>query len=285
MCTRTTHANALINAGRGVEAETRFDEAEAMQAKDEPQLSLLYSLRGFQYCDLLLTGVERAAWRRLLVGPEWMTAHVEPDPAQAPRGGGMRDPIRDGTSDDSERLIIVCESVSGRATETLAWIVGATNAPLLDVGNDHLTLTRAGLYSAILRGEQPSRPHLEDAVDYLRRAGQQDYFSPALPTRALWRASSGDFDGAREDLDEAFEIAERGPMRLHLADIHLHRARLFGLMANRPAAYPWVSPRDDLEKARRLIEDCGYGRRREELEDAESAWRRLYANSAPHAAT
>ena len=29
------------------------------------------------------------------------------------------------------------------------------------------------------------------------------------------------------DLDEAWEIAERGPMPLFLADIHLYRARLF----------------------------------------------------------
>jgi hypothetical protein len=65
-------------------------------------------------------------------------------------------------------------------------------------------------------------------------------------------------------------------MRLHLADIHPHRARLLGLMPGRPGKYPWVSPRDDLDEARKLIEACGYGRRREELEDAEAAWRRIY---------
>ena len=101
--------------------------------------------------------------------------------------------------------------------------------------------------------------------------------APRPSTRALWRAASGAFDGSREDLNDAFEIAERGPMRLHLADIHLHRARLFGLIPNRPADYPWVSARDDLDKARKFIDECGYGRRREELEDAEAAWKRLYA--------
>ena len=106
-------------------------------------------------------------------------------------------------------------------------------------------------------------------------------FPRGLLTRALFRATTGDFDGAREDLDEAFEIAERGPMRLHLADIHLHRARLFGLIADRPSAYPWVSPRDDLDTARKLIETCGYGRRREELEDAEAAWERISGTTAP----
>jgi hypothetical protein len=47
-----------------------------------------------------------------------------------------------------------------------------------------------------------------------------------------------------------------------MADIHLHRARLFGLSKDRPANYPWTSPQDDLAEARRLIEKHGYWRRR-----------------------
>jgi hypothetical protein len=72
-------------------------------------------------------------------------------------------------------------------------------------------------------------------------------------------------NGSKEDLDEAWEIAERGPMRLFMADIHLYRARLFF----RETEYPWESPQADLEAARKLIEQCGYWRRKEELEDAE----------------
>jgi hypothetical protein len=68
-------------------------------------------------------------------------------------------------------------------------------------------------------------------------------------------------------------------MRLHLADTHLHRARLFGLMPNRPADYPWTSPRDDLDEAARFIEQCGYGRRCEELADAEAAYKRIYGGT------
>ncbi len=60
-------------------------------------------------------------------------------------------------------------------------------------------------------------------------------------------------------------------MPLFLADIHLHRARLFGLSNNRPENYPWTSPQHDLAEARRLIEKHGYWRRKEELEDAEAA--------------
>jgi hypothetical protein len=60
-------------------------------------------------------------------------------------------------------------------------------------------------------------------------------------------------------LDEVQMIAERGPMPLYLADVHLHRARLF-------------RDRAELAKARALIEKHGYWRRREELEDAEEAF-------------
>jgi hypothetical protein len=58
-------------------------------------------------------------------------------------------------------------------------------------------------------------------------------------------------------------------MPLFLADIHLHRARLFF----REATYPWQSPQTDLAEARRLIEKHGYLRRMEELEDAEKVIR------------
>ena len=115
------------------------------------------------------------------------------------------------------------------------------------------------------------------AVTYLRRASQQQYLPRGLLTRAWVRvfrlrsATASDSDAlneAIEDLNEAWEIAERGPMPLHMADIHLHRARLFG----RVSPYPWESPQADLDAARRLIVKHDYGRRKVELEDAEKAF-------------
>ena len=47
-------------------------------------------------------------------------------------------------------------------------------------------------------------------------------------------------------------------MLLYLADVHLHRARMF-------------RDRDELAKAAKLIRELGYGRRYEELADAEAA--------------
>jgi hypothetical protein len=102
-----------------------------------------------------------------------------------------------------------------------------------------------------------------------RRVGHHVYLPLGLLTRAWLRCLTGARSGpesAQSDLDEAWEIAERGPMRLRMADIHLHRARLFGFSKDRPAVYPWISPKDDLAKARELIEKCGYWRRKEDLE-------------------
>ena len=59
-------------------------------------------------------------------------------------------------------------------------------------------------------------------------------------------------------LTVAQQIAERGPMPIFLADIHLHRARMFHDKAA-------------LAQAAQLIRDLGYGRRTEELTDAEAA--------------
>jgi tetratricopeptide (TPR) repeat protein len=243
---RTTQAEALHEAGRTAEARELFAEAVKMQAKWQRNFPMLYSLQGFRHCDLLLADVERVAWRVIEGGAQLST----PRP-----------------------LTEVCSAVAERARNTLLWVTPQNWH--LDIGLDHLTLVRAALYAAILNGQPPGVDHLRRAVEFVRRSGNQLYLPSALLTLALFHAVTSDSWSACEDLDEAYEIAERGPMRLNLADIHLHRARLFGLMENRPSAYPWTSPRDDLDAAKKLIDECGYGRRREELADAEAAYKRI----------
>jgi hypothetical protein len=255
---RATHGDALHQAGQRAAAEECFGEAEGTQAKCQPNNPLLHLLPGFQYCDLLLTEVEREAG----------TAE-----------GGM----------EKEKLLGKCRAVHKRAEKIFGWHVPSER--LLDRALGRLTLGRAALYAAILesrsgRGESAQSPpptpeesqreiksaatELDLAVSDLRSAGRQDHLPRGLLTRAWLRSLTGPAtgpDSARSDLDEAWEIAERGPMPLFLADIHLYRARLF-FRAN---PYPWQSPQHDLAEARRLIFKHGYLRRKEELEDAESA--------------
>jgi len=57
-----------------------------------------------------------------------------------------------------------------------------------------------------------------------------------------------------------------------MADIHLHRARLFGFEVSETGnVYPWESAEHDLREAERLIKKHGYELRLPELEDAKQA--------------
>jgi hypothetical protein len=241
MGTRAALADALHQAGRRAAALARFREAEQMQAKHQREYPLLYSVQGFKYCDLLLAVSEGAAWAQFL------SLKSQPSTANLPEA---------------------CRSVEQRAAQTLKW-AERSRVAILAITVDHLTLGRAALYAAILEDSSLETCHasLQRAVDGLRRAARSDYIPRGLLTRAWLRFLEKDSEGARADLDEACEIAERGPMRLFMADVHLHRARLFH--AVRP--YPWQDPRADLAAARALIERCAYLRRKEELEDAEQA--------------
>lgn len=52
---RTAYADALLQSGNLKAAERQFSEAENMQKKRQPGYNFLYSLQGFQYCDLLIS--------------------------------------------------------------------------------------------------------------------------------------------------------------------------------------------------------------------------------------
>jgi tetratricopeptide (TPR) repeat protein len=261
---RVRAADALHQAGRRAKAETLFREAEQMQAESDRAYPLLYSLSGFQYCDLLLAAPERDAWRMTL---ELKTPNLE-----------------------REMSIESSRQVSRRMAKLFEWRVASDG--LLAIALEHLTQGRASLYEVVLAVDDlpfktqnsELKTSIDTAVDDLRRAGQQQYLPLGLLTRAWLRFLTGARTGpesAQEDLDEAWEIAERGPMKLFMADIHLYRARLFGGMKDEGGGmkYPWDKnpdgtargPKDDLAAARKLIEQCGYWRRKEELEDAEEA--------------
>ncbi|HEV7237958.1 MAG TPA: SEFIR domain-containing protein [Thermoanaerobaculia bacterium] len=226
-----THAGALHQAGRSAEAAERFHEAESLQSERTPY-RLLYSVAGFHFGDLLLAEIERMTWRRCL------------------------------GSDDQPFDAQILSDVEHRATTALTIAMGGKW--VFNTALDNLTLGRVALFRAILANTALDRAHsrVEAAVNGLRQAGQSDHLPRALLARAWLRALQNDSAAARADLDEAQQIAERGPMRLHLADTHLHRARLF-FRENRDEA------REELKKARALIERCGYHRRDEELRDAE----------------
>jgi len=140
------------------------------------------------------------------------------------------------------------EDVRRRAIKFFEWRLPSD--PLLDIALDHLSLGRA-----LPSESDQAAAQLDEAVEGLRKAGQQDDLPRGLLARAAFRRQRGDFAGAQRDLDEAFALASRSSMRLHLTDCHLEQARLLLAQGQRPRA------REHLEKAKQLIAATGYLRR------------------------
>ena len=226
-------------------------EAESKMNASRTMIAALHCVRGFFHVDLLLDEAERASWARL--SP--LTGHSDEGQHQ------IREDIRKAKS-LAEEWREVARRAGSAAHEAVS----------------DLNTARAIFYHAILKQDRgpdglaelaEAERTLGSVFTNLRSTEHWLYVPNALLTRAWIRSLTSALagpDSAQSDLDEAWEIAERGPMPLFLADIHLHRVRLFF----REAAYPWESPQHDLKEARRLIFKHGYLRRQEELEDAEA---------------
>lgn len=231
---RAATADALHQSGQRAEAGTLFAEAERLQQDMQPEFNLLYSVQGFLYCDWLLAPAEQAAWQHLLNRP---------------------------LSNLESQISDCLAEIERRASTTLQWAIDYRSS-LLTIALDHLTLARVGLIRAILANPLPQPtldlPHVAAAINGLRAAGSMDHLPRGLLTASLYQFVRGEHALALKHLAEAQQIAERGPMPLFLADIHLHRARMFRNKA-------------ELALATQLIRDLGYGRRYEELDDAEAA--------------
>jgi hypothetical protein len=244
---RGMYADALHAAGQRDKAKSLFFDAEERQRKDQPEFPLLYSIGGYHYCDLLLSKGDYAA-------------------------------------------------TGVRATQTLKH--ARADLGILSIALDTLTLGRTDFALAIensrdalsvATAQSDSRNAsalLDQAIDNLHASAENTHLPRGLLARAAFRRSIGDWGGAVRDLDEVEVIAEPGPMRLYLCDMALARARLAfarieafaplnGLIDDSPpkpalpdaaeAASLKEDARTNLTTAHKLIVDCGYHKRDEEL--------------------
>ncbi|HEV7402396.1 MAG TPA: toll/interleukin-1 receptor domain-containing protein, partial [Chthoniobacteraceae bacterium] len=202
---RAYQATTLHQMGRPSEAEAFFRSAESWQADTQPSYKLLYATLGFRYCEFLLAFAHRTSWQ-LTITPA-LVAH-------------------------DEVALEACHAVYQRAEQTLRESREWGGAALLDIALDQLTLSRVALFQLIQKrlSLDSCGNSVSEAMQNLRRTGEVEFVVAGLLTRAWVRFLTGartGLESAQADLDEAWEAAERGPMRLHMADIHLHRARLF----------------------------------------------------------
>ena len=241
--------SALHHAGRFDEARSAFASAERVQDDWRPGERTLGSWGGFEYRELLLRDLELAAWRK--------TLELSPIPGEDPSVPNSSSQFAAGLEYDT------ILSQAKRAIQ-----IARTTKSMLDSGLSSLTLVRGKLYFAVVQGAgitDTSQLALADVG--IRQSGCMDMIPHVLLTQSWFRVIHRELQTAQIGLDNAWDIAERGPMRLHMADIHLYRARLFF----REKVYPWTSPEADLAAAEKLINECGYHRRDEELADAKHA--------------
>ncbi|MEM9485692.1 MAG: hypothetical protein AAGA83_18600, partial [Cyanobacteria bacterium P01_F01_bin.116] len=245
-------ADALHQAARLQSSHLAFREAEALQTEQQPQYPLLYSLRGFCYCDLLLE-------RGLL------------EPGEA---------VSIGQSDRSgkQAWLARCGEVRERAEKTLE-IAQTAGLSLLTRGLDNLTLGRTYLLEATLRHKHPvasedpttllqqATHHLNQSVSLLRQGGQQQELPRGLLARtALWRASyeliidnaeliidtsqltqKDCLENAHRDLTEVEQIAGRSGMLIFQIEAALERCRLTLAVGDK------VQARSKLDEAKALV--------------------------------
>jgi tetratricopeptide (TPR) repeat protein len=228
---RVRLADTLHQAGRLSEAETVLHEAEEMQKVLEPQASLLYSLQGFQCCDLLLS----------LGKYQEVQSRASQTIKIAQRHHWLRDIALDNLS-------LGC-----------AYLQEVTRVPA-----PTLSCFSGEVERSVSEGVTQAATYLQHAVDGLRQAGQQDMLPLGLLARTELYRFTGDFKRAQNDLDEAFTIATRGGMRLHEADCHLEYARLYVAMNDTGKA------REHFAKAKQMVEEIGYHRRDKEVQELEA---------------
>lgn len=208
---RTTLADALHHRGELEEAEKWFREAEAMQKKRQPEYHYLFSLQGFQFCDLLL-------------------------------GQGKY------------------KEVLERAEKLFEWRIPFDS--LLDISLDNLTAGRAWLMQTLAENTgdfTKAMDYLHQAVTGLRKSGRDDILPLGLFARAECYRRQQEFKAAREDLQEALEIAQTGGMKLFLADYHLVAGKLCSAQGKQQDA------RSHFASAKKMMEEMGYGRKLQEV--------------------
>ncbi|MGE5340147.1 MAG: SEFIR domain-containing protein [Candidatus Omnitrophota bacterium] len=144
-----------------------------------------------------------------------------------------------------------------------ALIIAKINNWLLDISLNQLILGRACMARALEMQDAEdvakADRYFNQAMDGLRKAGDQIYLPRGLLARAAFYRIQKMFPNAWDDLNEAREIAELGSMKLHLADYHLEAGRYCRDEGKNDEAAGHFTT------AKTMIDQMGYHRRDAEL--------------------
>ena len=283
---RNVHAYLLCESGKTREGFDLFQQGDRILCEFGPAHGRLIingryygrlmveGVSAFHRCDCLLGIADILFWRIRLFPSSTSLVFAQEDVGACPlraikdRLKAVRYRSRVVLRVDEDRHSILPAALHRL---TLAWVdvlwCAFSSIPGWHSGAYAIAVRLTRLFSNNRAKLAQYRDRITRVIADLRAANNQNHVARGLLLRARYGAFCDMSKVSLADLDEAWDIAERGPMRLHLADIHLYRARLFF----RERSYPWKSPQDDLAAAEKLINDCGYHRRDEELADAKRA--------------
>jgi hypothetical protein len=289
--------NVFFLLGRAAGARQLFDELKKKHL-GITSLVVIDPQSGFCYSTWVFAPLERSAWLRLIQCDDLKQQPSDSDLARARRGSHLgrsanrflrttreadETDLRGGPEFDqapAQNAFQLSRHYEQEAA-SLRDCYSAPDATPFDRARTNLILARATLIRAVLSDcwAQLEIPAVPAAIDGLRRAGRLDTLPSALLTAAWYHALRGELEPSKAALDEAWIIAERGPMPLVQADVLLYRSRLWLATARRVTggivagacqyAWPDSTPQADALRSRRIIESHRYWLRMPELHDLE----------------
>ncbi|MCP4699684.1 MAG: hypothetical protein GY862_22965 [Gammaproteobacteria bacterium] len=208
---RTTLADALHQAGELAQAEALFREAEAMQKERQPVYPFLYSLQGFQFCDLLLSqGQYREVLERAAQTLEWVTQQK-----------WLLDIALDQLSLGRALVLQARAEKSGDYAKAMSYLDQAV-AGLRQAGTqNHLPrglLARAALYRE-LKESKKARADLAEAEEIAQRGGMELYLVDTGLERVRLELAEGKLKNTGKILAEVAEKIARTGYRRREAEV------------------------------------------------------------------
>ncbi|NQE54393.1 hypothetical protein C5S29_12445 [ANME-1 cluster archaeon GoMg3.2] len=201
MVNKTTLADALHHAGRQSEAESLFRKADEMQKEDPLEYPLLYSLRGFQYGDLLLS---QGKYQEVLSRAEWLIQTRHPSDS-------LLDIALDHLSLGRAHLLQALQEGSQDFTQAAEHLNQAVDR-LRQAGQQYFLplglLARAELYR--VQGEFDRAQHdIEEAMTIAERGEMGLYQADCHLEYARLYLAMGERDKAREHLAIAIKMIKQ----------------------------------------------------------------------------
>lgn len=177
---------------------------------------------------------------------------------------------------DSAKGYRYCQLLLRQSSNNLDEVITRANTCLakrgysiLDIALHELTLAHVYYIkmqqTADITFEQQAVDYINVAVEDLRKAGMLEFLPKGLLTRAAIFSHTKNYQQAWQDLNEAYEIASFGGMKLHLCDYHLTACTVIEQQTGLKTVDDKETFTEHLAEAKALVNQTGYHLRDDEI--------------------